>query len=94
MRPVSESTSPMAGRRGPRRDAGEPAGPEEVRRAVLDEAASLFADRGLDRVSLRTIAAAARVHPALIARYIGGRDDLIRAVFDDLSLAACIHRST
>ena len=48
-------------------------------------AASLFADRGLDRVSLRTIAAAARVHPALIARYIGGRDDLIRAVFDDLS---------
>ena len=43
-------------------------------------------------MSLRDIATAARVHPALIARYIGGRDDLIRAVFDDLSaqLAAAV----
>lgn len=52
---------------------------------MLDEAASLFAHRGLDRVSMRDIASAASVHPALIGRYIGGRDDLIRAVFDDLS---------
>ncbi len=72
-------------RRGPRREAGAPVGPDEVRRAVLDAAASLFASRGVDRVSLREIAATADVHPALIGRYIGSRDELVVAVFDDLS---------
>lgn len=72
-------------RRGPRREAGAPVGPAEVRRAVLDTAASLFATRGVDRVSLREIAATADVHPALIGRYIGSRDELVVAVFDDLS---------
>ena len=46
---------------------------------------SLFARRGVDAVSLRDIAAAADVHLALIGRYIGSRDELVRAVFDDLS---------
>jgi AcrR family transcriptional regulator len=79
-------------RRGPRREQGAPSGPEEVRRAVLDAAATLFAERGVDRVSLREIAVAADVHPALIGRYIGSRDDLVLAVFDDLSsqLAAAV----
>ena len=45
----------------------------------------LFAQRGVDRVSLRDIAAAADVHIALIGRYIGTRDELVLAVFDDLS---------
>ena len=54
---------------------------------MLDAAATLFARRGLDRVSLRDIAAAADVHPALIGRYIGDRDELVQAVFDDLSTA-------
>ena len=46
----------------------------------------------MDRVSLRDIAAAANVHPALIGRYIGRRDELVLAVFDDLSsqLAAAV----
>ena len=52
---------------------------------MLDAAASLFAERGVDRVSLRQIAAAADVNAALIRRYIGNRDELVRAVFDDLS---------
>ncbi len=52
---------------------------------MLDAAASLFAERGIDRVSLREIAAAADVNAALIRRYIGNRDELVRAVFDDLS---------
>ena len=79
-------------RRGPRREEGEPSGPEEVRRAVLDAAAALFVERGVDRVSLRDIAAAANVHPTLIGRYIGHRDELLLAVFDDLSaqLAAAV----
>ena len=56
-----------------------------MRRVVLDAAASLFAERGVDAVSLRDIAAEADVHFALIRRYIGNRDELVAAVFDDLS---------
>lgn len=60
-------------------------GPDAVRRAALDAAASLFAERGVDRVSIRDVATAADVHPALIGRYVGTRDELVLAVFDDLS---------
>lgn len=70
---------------GPRRPPGAPAGPDAVRRALLDTAAALFGRHGVDRVSLRDIAAEADVQLALIARYIGTRRDLIRAVFTDLS---------
>jgi AcrR family transcriptional regulator len=70
---------------GPRRPAGTPVGPEEVRRAVLEAAALLFAQRGVDAVSLRDIAAQAGVHLALIPRYLGSREELVSAVFDHLS---------
>lgn len=70
---------------GPRRPPGSPSGPDEVRRAVLDAAATLFAQRGLADVSLRDIAAAADTHVALIGKYIGSREQLEMAVFDDLS---------
>ena len=70
---------------GPRRQPGAPVGPEEVRRAVLDTAALLFAERGVDAVSLRDIAAKADVHLALISRYVGNREELVAAVFDHLS---------
>lgn len=82
---MTELPTHGARQRGPRREEGAPSGPDEVRRAVLDSAASLFAERGLDRVSLRDIAAAANVHPALIGRYLGRRDELVLAVLDDLS---------
>ena len=52
---------------------------------MLDAAASLFAVRGVDAVSLRDIAVAADIHLALIGRYIGTREELELAVFDDLS---------
>jgi AcrR family transcriptional regulator len=52
---------------------------------VLDAAARLFAFRGVDAVSLRDIAASAGVHLALISRYIGNREALVHAVFEDLS---------
>lgn len=74
-------------RPGPRRRENEPAGPEEVRRALLDAAADLFAKEGVTEVSLREVAAEADVQHALIARYIGHREALIRAVFDDLTAA-------
>jgi TetR/AcrR family transcriptional regulator, repressor for neighboring sulfatase len=72
-------------RPGPRRPAGSPAGPDEVRRAVLDAAATLFAQRGVDAVSLRDIAAAADVNVSLIIRYIGHRDELVAEVFGHVS---------
>ena len=70
---------------GPRRSGGSPAGPEAVRRAVLDAAADLFSRRDVEGVSLRDIAAAADVQLALIGRYVGTRGELIDAVFEDLS---------
>jgi AcrR family transcriptional regulator len=75
-----------ASRPGPKRPRGAPVGPDEVRRAVLDAATDLFVRRGLHRVSLRDVADAADVHPHLIRRYIGTREELILAVFDDLSV--------
>jgi len=72
-------------RPGPKRPEGAPSGPDEVRRAVFDAAALLFASRGIDGVSLRDIAEAANVHPDLIRRYVGLRSELVLAVFNDLS---------
>ncbi len=72
-------------RPGPRRRRGAPVGPDEVRRAVLDAAADLFARKGVAVVTLREIATAADVQLALISRYIGNRRQLVQAVFDDLT---------
>jgi AcrR family transcriptional regulator len=69
-----------------------PVGPDEVRLAVLDAAADLFARRGVDAVSLRDVAVAAGVNLALIRRYVGTRDELVAEVFDHVSgrLAASV----
>lgn len=72
-------------RPGPRRNPGEPSGPQEVRRAVLDAAADLFARDGVAQVSLRDIAQQANVQVALITRYFGTRDLLVTAVFEDVT---------
>lgn len=72
-------------RPGPRRPWGLPSGPDEVTRAVLDAAARLFARDGVSAVTMRDIAKEARVNLALIGRYIGSRDELVRAVLADLS---------
>lgn len=72
-------------RRGPKRTHG-PAGPEAVRRAVLEAAADLFVEHPVGMVTIRAIAEAADVQPALIYRYIGSKDDLLDAVLEDLSV--------
>jgi len=59
-------------------------GGDQVRRAVLDAAARLFADYGVAAVSLRDIAARAHLDLSLIRAYIGSRAELVSAVFDDL----------
>ncbi len=52
---------------------------------MLEAAAGLFAERGVDRVSLRDIAQAADVQLPLIRRYVGRRAELVDAVFQRLN---------
>lgn len=52
---------------------------------MLDAAARLVGDKGVDDVTLREVAAAADVQLALIARYVGNRQALFQALFDDLT---------
>jgi AcrR family transcriptional regulator len=55
--------------------------PEATRRRLVDTAERLFAERGLDGVSLREITAAAGVRNASALQYhFGGRPGLVRAV--------------
>jgi AcrR family transcriptional regulator len=75
-------TEPSRGR--PPKDESAPWGPDQVERAVIAAATQLFYDRGLANVSVREIAAAAGVNPALVHRYIGGKDAVLRAVLADL----------
>lgn len=70
---------------GPHRAPGAPKGREAVTRAILDAAAQLFADKGVDATTRRDIAEAADVSPTLVNRYIGNHDDVVAAVLDDLA---------
>jgi AcrR family transcriptional regulator len=63
----------MAGRTG--RRPGKPA----TREAILAAASAAFAERGFDRASIRGIAAAAGVDPALVHHYFGTKDNLFLA---------------
>ncbi|HVN52631.1 MAG TPA: helix-turn-helix domain-containing protein [Acidimicrobiales bacterium] len=79
-----DHADPLAARprRGrPPKDADAPHGPEEVVAAVVDAATVLFSTKGYGTVSLRQVAAAAGVNPGLVHRYIGSKDDVLRAVF-------------
>jgi AcrR family transcriptional regulator len=51
-----------------------------ARARIRDEALRLFAERGSDAVTMRDIAAAADVSPALLVRHYGSKDGLIDAV--------------
>ena len=60
-----------------------PTGPTEVRRAVIGAAAQLFCRDGVAGSPCVT-SHSARVNLGLISRYVGSRDDLVRATFADL----------
>ena len=66
----------------PRRRA--PRGRDEVRAAVIDAAADLFARHGTASVSIRDIAAHARVNHGLVHRHFGSKEELVREVIGDL----------
>lgn len=51
-----------------------------ARARIRDEALRLFADRGPDSVTMRDIATAAGVSPALLVRHYGSKDGLVEAV--------------
>lgn len=56
--------------------------PISTRSRILEVAEDLFAERGLDRVSIRDITRKARVNLAAINYHFGSKDDLIVAVFE------------
>ncbi|MGO9658515.1 MAG: helix-turn-helix domain-containing protein, partial [Acidimicrobiales bacterium] len=51
-----------------------------TRQAVLDGARRLFAERGYDGASVRDIAVAAGVDPALVHHYFGTKQELFLSV--------------
>jgi AcrR family transcriptional regulator len=68
-------TSPGRARRGlPRRAA---AGGDDTPTRILDAAERLFAERGIEAVSVRSILAAAGVNPALAHYHFGNREGLV-----------------
>jgi AcrR family transcriptional regulator len=56
--------------------------PDPVRERLLEAAQQLFAERGYDAVSVRELARAAHVSPAMIAYYFRDKAGLLDAVFD------------
>ena len=55
---------------------GRRPGNPDTREAILAAARELFADRGFDATSIRSIATAAGVDPALVHHYFGTKDQL------------------
>jgi hypothetical protein len=51
-----------------------------VKSRILDVAARLFAQHGVDSVSIRTIAAEAGINHSLVIRYFGSKDELVTAI--------------
>jgi len=67
-----------------KRPRGRPAGVEtaDIRNAILDTAETLFARNGYAATSIRAIADAVSVNPAMIHYYFGSKDALLKQVLD------------
>jgi AcrR family transcriptional regulator len=66
-----------------RRRGRPPTHPEEsarVRERILDAAEGLFAEHGVDGVSIEEVAEAAGISRAGVYRYAGGRDEIVQGV--------------
>jgi AcrR family transcriptional regulator len=55
---------------------------EESRERILRAALAVFARHGFGQASVRMIAAEAGVSPGLMYNYFGGKDDLLRAIYE------------
>jgi AcrR family transcriptional regulator len=65
------------------RRTGRRPGDSGTRDAILDAGTRLFAERGYESASIRTIAAAAGVDPALIHYFFGDKDTLFATIVAD-----------
>jgi AcrR family transcriptional regulator len=71
------------GRRGPGRPPrGEAAEGPGARERILEAARAEFAERGYDKTSVRGIAKAAGVDPALVHHYFGTKDEVFAAAIE------------
>ena len=65
--------------RGRRKRPGRPPGTSDTRERILVNARELFARNGIDKTSIRSIATAADVDPALVHHYFGTKEQLFAA---------------
>ena len=61
-----------------------PRGRDETCQALIEAGARLFARHGPDAVSVRDVAAEARVNHSLVFRHFGNKDALVRAIFESM----------
>jgi AcrR family transcriptional regulator len=71
--------TPTSSRPRPGRRPGRRPGPTETREAILTAARELFAEKGYDGASIRAIARAADVDPALVHHFFGAKEELFVA---------------
>ncbi|MCI0689600.1 MAG: TetR family transcriptional regulator [Sporichthyaceae bacterium] len=76
--PSRRPSSPPNRRRGP----GRPRGGSDTRGAILEAASTEFASHGYDKTTVRGIARAAGVDPALVYHYFGSKEQVLVAVLD------------
>jgi AcrR family transcriptional regulator len=62
-----------------RKRPGRPPGTSDTRERILESARELFARNGIDKTSIRAVAAAAGVDPALVHHYYGTKRQLFAA---------------
>jgi AcrR family transcriptional regulator len=89
----STEDSEPAGRRAARSSdasAQRPRGREEVRRALLDAAQRLIAERGPGNVTLREIAEAAGVNFGLVYQYLGTREEVLREMYQAVAKRSAV----
>lgn len=60
----------------------KPEAPENARERLLDAGLKLFAEKGLDGVSVREIAKAANLNVSLVSYYFGGKEGLYEALLE------------
>lgn len=64
------------------RRIGRRPGKQDTRKAIVEAARVAFAERGFDATTIRQVATAAGVDPALVHHYFGTKDELFLAVLE------------
>jgi AcrR family transcriptional regulator len=64
------------------RRSGRRPGNQDTKQSILESARTIFAEIGYDKASVRAIAAAAQVDPALIHHYFGTKEKLFLATMN------------